>query len=65
MLLDRERDLGLLAGGLGVVAAHHALQVGELDDRVGDEVGLGQMGGTRGVRGFVGGGRERSRRGDS
>ena len=34
--------VGVLALQLGVVAAHQALQLGELADHLGDEIGLGE-----------------------
>ena len=42
MLLDRRGDARLLALRGGVIAAHQALQLGELADHLGDEIGLGQ-----------------------
>ena len=38
--LDGAGDLGLGADGFRVVAAHQALQLGELSDHAGDEIGL-------------------------
>ena len=43
-----------LARGKRVVAAHDALERRELDDRVRDEVGLGQVRGAGGIRLVVG-----------
>ena len=48
MLLDRLGDARLLALGGGVIAAHQALQLGELADHLGDEIGLGEPRGARG-----------------
>jgi hypothetical protein len=42
VVLDRIRDIGRLAVVQRVVAAHDALQLGELADHVGQQVGLGQ-----------------------
>ena len=50
VLADRGANLGGLTCGLGVIAAHDALLVGELDDCLRDEVCLGQMRGAHGVR---------------
>ena len=46
MIANGGGNLGLLARCGGIVATHHALLAGELDDRRGHEVGLGQVGGT-------------------
>jgi hypothetical protein len=46
MVADRGGDGGVLALGCGVVAAHQALQFGELADHAGDEIRLGE---TRGA----------------
>ena len=46
MFLDGGLDRRVLALEGGVVAAHEALQFGELADRLGGEVGLGKDGGT-------------------
>ena len=48
--LDGARDGRVHVLGLGVVAAHEALQLGEFADHAGDEVGLGQLGGALGER---------------
>ena len=52
VLLDRGGDLGVHVLGFGVVAAHQALQLGELADHAGDEVGLAQFGGAAGEVGL-------------
>src|SRR5581483_10842886 len=44
--LDGAGDLRLGAGGLGVVAAHQALQLGELAHHAGHQVGLGELRGA-------------------
>ncbi|MDE1712489.1 hypothetical protein PWG14_07170, partial (plasmid) [Chromobacterium amazonense] len=51
MPLDGGRHLGVFAVVLGVVHAHDALQLRELADHVGHQVGLGQVGRARGQRG--------------
>ena len=48
---DRGGDLGGLAVVRGVVAAHDPLQLGELADHVGEQVGLGEQRGAVGERG--------------
>ena len=48
MLFDRRGDAGFLALGCCVIAAHQALQFGELADHLGHQVGLGEPGGARG-----------------
>ena len=53
MLADGEGDLVRLASRLGVVAAHDALLVRELDDGLAHEVRLGEVGSTRGGGGDV------------
>ncbi len=53
VFLDRERYFRCLAGGQRVVAAHDALQVGELDNGVRDQVGLRQVGGPTSERRLV------------
>jgi hypothetical protein len=51
VVLDGVGDLGRLAVVQRVVAAHDALQFGELADHVGQQVGLGQHGGAVGLVG--------------
>jgi hypothetical protein len=48
VVADGVGDFGGQALGAGVVAAHQALQLGELADHLGDEVGLGEAGGLFG-----------------
>jgi hypothetical protein len=50
MALDGVGHRRGLAVGQRVVAAHDALQLGELADHVGDQVGLGQQCGALGLR---------------
>ena len=50
VVLDRVGDLRRLAVVARVVAAHDALQLGELADHVGQQVGLGQQRGAVGLR---------------
>ena len=47
-------DLVVLPHRAGVVTAHHALLARELDDGVGDQVGLAQVRGAAGIGGQVG-----------
>ena len=54
VLADGLGDLRGFPGGGGVVAAHDALNAGELDDGIGDQVGLAQARGALRV-GCVGG----------
>ena len=51
MVADRVGDFGGQSLGAGVVAAHQALQLRELANHLGDEVGLGE---ARGLFGEVG-----------
>ena len=53
MVADRVGDFGRLALGSGEVAADQALELGELADQAGDEVGLGEAGGAFGEGGEV------------
>ena len=48
MLPDGAGDLGGFSSGLGIVAAHDALLVGELHDGLAHEIGLGEVCGTPG-----------------
>ena len=41
--LDGAGDLGFDAAGLGVIAAHEALQLGELAHHARNQIGLGQL----------------------
>ncbi len=50
VVADRVGDLGVDALLQRVVAAHHALQLGELADHAGDQIGLGE---PRGLLGLV------------
>ncbi len=63
MLGDGIGDLGCLAVMERVIAPHDALQLGELADHAGREIGLGEMRGALGERG-VGAGNERRERPD-
>ena len=54
VLADGLGDLRRFTGGGGVVAAHDALDAGELDDGVGDQVGLAQARGTLRIGGIGG-----------
>ena len=51
MAFDGGGHFGVLAVELGVVHAHHALQLGEFAHHVGHQIGLGQVGGAGGQRG--------------
>ena len=53
VILDRFGHGVALAVVARVVAAHHALQLGELADHVGQQVGLGEQGGAVGIGGQV------------
>ena len=51
VILDRGRHRQVLAFGSGVVAPHQALQFRELADHLGDQIGLGELGGALGKLG--------------
>ena len=53
MIADGIGDLDIQTLGAGVVAAHQALEFGELADHFGDEVGLAQARGLFGEGGEV------------
>ena len=46
MVADRVGDRGGLPLGARIIAADHALQLGEFADHLGDEIGLGEPGGA-------------------
>ena len=50
MVADRGGDAGVFALRGGVIAAHQALELGELADHAGDEVGLAETRGAVGER---------------
>ena len=50
MVLDGRGDRHVLVRGGGVIAPHQALQLGELADHLGDQIGLGKLGGALGER---------------